>query len=252
MKKKRQKVKTRIVHNTNPSAYSRRVNREKKKMFKQTALFVIVAIIVFLVFIFVVIPAFFNLVTNFFDSSTPFQEVDEIAPQVPIISAPVVATSSAQIIITGFGEPESQLIVVLNGEKQDEITIADDGSFKTDITLDDGDNILTAYSRDEAKNESTLTREYHVVLDTEAPKLEILNPENESSYEGRSNQEVSLEGQTDEDAKVYVNAHIVFPDDEGKFHYTFHLHEGENLVEVVAKDKAGNSSKIELKFNFKL
>jgi len=228
MRRKRKKIKTRVKrsgveknHLPSSSAYSRRVNREKKKLVKQT-LFLI------------------------------FQDVDEIAPQVPIISAPLVATSSASMSITGFGEPESELILVLNGEKNEAVTISDDGSFEVNISLDDGENTITAYSRDEAKNESSVTREYRVMLDTKAPKLEISKPENEASFEGRSNQDVVLEGVTDKDVKVYVNAHIVFPDDEGKFKYTLYLNEGDNEVEIVAKDKAGNSTKSELKLKFKL
>lgn len=231
---------------------SRRFNREKKKVMRQTIIMAIVSIIVLLIFIFVIIPGFFRLTTNFFDSSNPFQQSDNIAPQVPLISSPVTATSSAKLKVVGFGEPESDLIVVLNGSKEEPLKISEDGSFELDITLDEGENTISAYSIDKAENESGLTRDYIVLLDTSVPKLEISEPEDGASFESRANQSVTLKGSTDTDAKIYVNRRVVFPNDEGDFEHTLRLEEGENTIEIKAEDKAKNSTTLELKLNFAL
>ncbi len=248
------KTRRRIKPRPRPSSgvYSRRVNSERKKVMTQTITLAIIAILVLLSFVFIIIPGFFRITGDFFDSSTPFQQLDDIAPQVPIISAPPAATSSANIKITGFGEPESTLVLVMNGRKDDSIKIADDGSFEIGIILDEGENTISAYSVDQAENESSITREYISILDTSAPSLEITEPESGTSFESRSNQSIIIKGKTDAGAKVYFNKRVAFPNADGEFEHSYRLEEGENKVEVLAEDKAKNSTKIDLVFNFKL
>lgn len=232
--------------------FSRRVNREKKKVVNQSVVLIGFSILILIAFVFVIIPGFFKLTSNFFDSSTPFQQKDEIAPQVPIISAPPTATSSASIKISGFGEPKSELVLILNGQKEDSIEINEDGSFELGIQLDEGKNTIVAYSIDKAENESILTREYETLLDTKAPLLEISEPENGTTFESRANQSITLKGKTDPDTKIYVNKRVVFPNSDGDFEHTLRLEEGENKIEVKSEDKAKNSVKIDLIYNFKL
>lgn len=234
---------------------SRKVRKEKKKVLSQSIIMIGVAVVLFLTFIFVIIPNFFNFVSNFLDSSTPFQEVDDIAPQIPIISAPVSATNSAQLSISGYGEPESEVILVQNGMKKDAIKIAEDGSFSFDLQLEEGENKISAYSVDAAENESAVTKEYITVLDTNAPSIEISDPADGSSFETRSNQSITITGKTDDNdagVKVYINGRLVFPKSDGTFSYTYRLEEGENKLEVLAQDKAGNSNKIEVTYSFRL
>lgn len=238
--------------NTPSGVYSRRMNSEKKKVVHQTITIVVIAIVVLLAFVFIIIPGFFKLTGDFFDSSTPFQQADMIAPQVPILSAPPAATSSANIKVTGFGEPESDLILVLNGRKDDSIKINEDGSFEIGIILDEGENIIAAYSVDKAENESAATRDYNTLLDTQAPSLEILEPADGTSFESRAKQSINLKGKTDVGAKIYINNRVVFPNDEGLFEHSILLVEGENKIEVHAEDKAKNSTKIDLVYSFKL
>lgn len=249
------KRKTTVGSSSYSSTPSRRIRREKKKVMSQSIMMIIVAIALFLTFIFVIIPNFFNFITNFLDSSTPFQEVDDIAPQIPIISAPANATNSGQIKISGYGEPEASVIFVINGSKQDKITILEDGSFEAPINLEEGENKISAYSVDAAENESSQTKDYITFFDTKAPNIEITEPEDGASFETRNNQSITIKGKTGEDelgTKIYINDRVVFPKEDGSFSYTLRLNEGENLVEVRAQDKAGNSNKLELKYNFRL
>lgn len=246
------RVNTRQIYTTNAgAASSRRVNSEKKKIVHQTFLLIIFSFIILIAFIFVIIPGFIRLTGDFFDSSTPFQQKDEIAPQIPIISAPPAATSSAQLKVNGFGEPESDLILVLNGRKEGAIKINGDGSFEVGLTLDEGENNISAYCIDKSENESDTTREYMTLLDTEAPKLEVAEPKDGSSFESRAQQSIKIKGTTDKGAKIYVNKRAVFPDEEGNFEHSFMLAEGENKIEVMAEDKAKNSTIVNLTYNFK-
>ena len=214
----------------------------------------LVAVGILLAFLFVVLPSFIGFVNNFFNSADPFQQTDAIPPQIPIVSAPVSATNSATLVISGFGEPVSQLVAVHNGAKQEALTIAEDGSFKQEIELQDGENTLSFYSIDEAKNESALTKDYSVLFDAAPPVVAILEPADGSSFESRAQQTITLKGEVQEEwgAKVYINSRVIFPKEDGLFSYAIRLEEGENTIEVRAEDKAGNTSTTTVKYNFKL
>ncbi|GIK83780.1 MAG: hypothetical protein BroJett025_04020 [Patescibacteria group bacterium] len=221
----------------------------------QSVMMIGVAVVLFFTFIFVIIPNFFNFITNFLDSSTPFQETDDIPPQIPIISAPVSATNSAELKITGFGEPESFVVFVLNGAKEDKVTITQDGSFEVPLTLSEGENKISAYSVDKADNESAVTKEYITVFDAKPPSIEVTEPADGSSFETRANQSITIKGKTDADdpgIKIYISGRLVFPKDDGSFSYVYRLNEGENKLEIIAQDKAGNSNKTEVTYAFRL
>lgn len=229
----------------NRTVPSRRVRTEKKKAMRQTFALLGFAIATLLVFIFVIIPIFINGFNSFLDSSNPFEPSDTIPPQVPIISAPVEATFSAQIAVRGFGEPESKLIFVLNGEKYDELTIAEDGTFESELELVEGENTIAAYSIDEAGNESELSKTFTTLQDSTDPLLDVSGIEDGLTVETRKNQNFSVEGVTDPDAKVYVNGRVVFPNSEGNFKQSVLLAEGENILVIEAVDKAGNTTTAE-------
>ena len=234
---------------------SRKIRKEKKKAIAQSIIMIAVAIILFFAFIFVIIPGFFNLFTNFLDSSSPFQETDTIPPQIPIVSAPISATNSAQLKVTGFGEPESFVIFVLNGSKQEKVKIATDGSFEVPITLTEGENVLRAYGVDDAQNESATTKDYVTLFDTTAPILEITEPTDGTKFESRANESVTIQGKTDDGetgTRIYINDRVVFPKDDGTFSYTYRLSEGENKLQIKALDRAGNSSELEITYFFSL
>lgn len=234
---------------------SRRLKKEKKKVVSQSIMMIGVAAILLFSFIFVVIPNFFTFINNFLDSSTPFQEEDTTPPQIPIISAPINATNSAELKITGFGEPESFVIVIQNGSKNERVTISEDGSFEVPLTLETGENKISAYSVDQAENESATTKDYITIYDTTAPSIEIIEPADGTKFETRANQSITITGKTGEDeagTKIYINDRVVFPKDDGTFSYSYRLNEGENKLEIRAQDKAGNTNKIEVTYTFSL
>lgn len=229
---------------------SRKVRKEKQKAVRQTVALLGFAVVTLLVFVFIIIPIFINGFNSFLDSSNPFEQEDKIPPQVPIISAPVEATFSAQIAVSGFGEPESKLIFILNGEKFDELTIAEDGTFEAELDLIEGENTIAAYSVDEAGNESEVSRTFTTLQDATDPLLDVSNIEDGMTVETRKNQNFSVEGTTDPGAKVYINGRVVFPNSEGGFRQSVLLAEGENILLIEAVDKAGNRTSVEKKVTY--
>ncbi|MFH1958746.1 MAG: Ig-like domain-containing protein [Patescibacteria group bacterium] len=233
-------------------ARSRLSKKQQKKIVRQTFLIATVAISLLASFIFFIMPQFIRLADSFLNGSSVLEDQDQVPPQAPILAAPVSATNSASLPISGVGEAGSQAVLMLNGEKLKEIEIDDQGEFKFRVPLTEGENALAVYSIDKAGNESVQTREYNVSLDTEAPVIEIESPEDGGTIELRKNQIVTIKGTTEPQSKVFINDRLVYAKSDGSFSMNYELEDGENKLKFRAVDKGGNESEKEIivKFRF--
>lgn len=229
---------------------SRLAKKQQRKLAKQTAIIIFITLALIIGFLFLVLPNIVRVAFNVLDGDVITQATDDIPPQVPILDAPVEATYSGTIKITGYGEAESEIILVLNGNESDKQIISEQGTFELNAELTEGENSITTYSVDEAKNESLTSKKYSVVLDTENPTIEISEPENGSTITLRKNQITTIKGITEPNAKIFINGRLSYADSEGNFSGTYTLEEGENKVLVKAVDKAENESETELTLNF--
>lgn len=231
---------------------SRRARTESKKMFRQTVLMLIASVAIIIIFIFLVLPTLFKLISGQ-DGDNLFSTGDEIAPQVPTLSSPIDATNSAQLVLTGFSEKDALLYLIVNGEEKNKITIEDDqGKFEIDAQLEEGENFVKLYAEDEAQNQSDTTKEYLIVFDNKAPGLELETPTDGQEFELRKNQVIDIKGVTEPNSKVAINGRLTRSDNEGIFATTYQLAEGDNLLKFVISDKAGNQleQEITVKFRF--
>ena len=231
---------------------SRLTRKEQKKMMQQSLLFGGAAVILLIAFIFIIIPGLIRFTLAFLGPVVSVEDVDDIPPQTPILSAPPAATYSAQVDLVGYGEPKSTITLVLNGSAHTEIVAGDDGSFSIPVALSEGENKVSAYAQDEAGNESAESKSFTIIQDTQAPTLEVAEPQDGQTIELRKNQILTIKGTTEENAKVYVNGRVVFAKDDGSFSTTYQLQEGENTLMIEAIDQAGNKTEKELKVTFKL
>mgnify|MGYP005838100625 CR=1 FL=1 len=233
-------------------ARSRLSRKQQQKMKRQTVIIILVAIALFLAFIFVIMPQFIRLADNVLNGNEAIiTDQDQVPPQVPILSAPVAATKSASLPLSGYGEAGSKVVLVINGERYDEVKINEDGSFKLMAELTEGENSLAVFSIDDADNESVKTREYQVDLDTAAPAIDIENPEDGSTVELRKNQITVIKGVTDPQAKVFINDRLVYAQKDGSFQMSFKLEEGDNKLMFRVEDPAGNTSEKEINVKFR-
>lgn len=231
---------------------SRLAKREQKQLLVQTVALFVGAVVLLLAFIFVILPGVARVWSQITGTGlSGLDSEDTFAPQVPILAAPVSATNSAELKLSGYGEADSQLKVVINGEAKTEDKIKTDGTFEVSIALTTGENVITAYAIDAAGNESEASRSYTVVFDNEAPKLEISEPQNGQSIELRKNQQLTIKGTTEPHARVSVNGRTVLANSEGAFSTTYLLQEGENKFQLKAEDQAGNSTEQELIVNYR-
>jgi len=228
------------------------IKKEEKKMRQQTLLYIFFGLVLMALFIFLIVPNLIRLFFAILGDDTQLDIGDDVPPQVPILAtAPPEATFSAKLNLAGFAEPESTVIFVLNGVELNQTEVNEEGEFEEDLALESGDNELTLYGLDQAGNESLQSKSYQVVLDQEAPGLEVIKPEADSLIELKKNRNTAIEGVTEPLAKVYLNERLILADSEGNFSSTYYLDEGDNELKFVAIDQAGNQTELEIKVEFR-
>ncbi|NMC36629.1 hypothetical protein GYA49_06350 [Candidatus Beckwithbacteria bacterium] len=238
---------------TNKRISSRLQRIEDRKNTQQTILFIFLSIGFILILIFIGLPLFVKGVVFLGDmrsSGQTIQTGDTFPPAPPKLDADFEATNSAIIKLTGYAEPESTVTLIKNNDKADETVADDDGSFSFDqIKLMGGTNRLSAYATDAAGNKSNTSSEITIAYDNKAPELTITNPEDGAHFYDEDN-EIVIAGETDKDANVTVNGYVVVVDTEGNYVKRFTLQEGENIIDVVATDEAGNKTTKTVKVNY--
>ncbi len=236
-----------------PQTTSRIVKREQDKIVKQTITWSLIALVVLVFFLFFILPNAPRLLAKIADRGASFGQEDTIPPQVPIFNAPPSATNNKEFELSGFAEAKSQVFIVHNGNQIADLTVGDDATFKQLIELQEGENYIQAYSKDSAENESVLSKEYVVVLDTQSPSLVLAETiEDGMQIIGKENKSLTLSGVTESNAKVAINDRFLFARADGSFSYQVQLSEGENLIKFVITDKAENSIEQELHLQYKL
>lgn len=228
---------------------SRLAKREQTKVVRQTVAIIAISLVVLIGFLFVVVPTVIRLAIG--GGTTSVFQADTIAPQIPVISAPPAAVSTKEITISGYGEPLSDIRSVLNNEEGPSIFASEDGAFEIVLQLQENINTLSLFSIDEAKNESSLSREYEVLSLTTAPKFVIIEPTADQVFETTSNQNISIKGESNPKVKIYVNDRLFMVNAQGIFSGSLRLNEGDNELKFRAVDLAGNEVEQTLKVAFR-
>jgi len=138
-------------------------------------------------------------------------------------------------IVRVVGQSEPGATVLVGGQAAD---VTPGGAFEGAAELAEGLNLVAVAAQDEAGNWAYLA--VRVTLDQTPPALTVTSP-----VDGLVTREdfVSVEGEAEDGAQVFVNGKGGQP--LGQFLETVHLEEGENVVVVVARDRAGNTAREE-------
>ncbi len=150
-------------------------------------------------------------------------------------------TNESLIIVTGAVPKGASLKV--NGQ---EATVGTDGQFEREVILQEGDNILRIEATDDVGN--VTSQEIIVHRKSTAPSLSV-NVEDGTTFQQA---EVQIIGKTDSGATVLVGGQGVTVSSLGEFQTTVKLLNGENLLEVVAQDQAGNTTKLQRRLKFEV
>jgi len=160
-------------------------------------------------------------------------------PEPPILQltaprATDVSTNQRTLVVSGdVNDPGARVVVTLNGADSNVSLYG--MTFTITLALVEGTNQLSVKATDEAGNTAELTRT--VVLDTIAPQLAVDTPQDDLMT---STKDIMVSGMTDEDAILTVGGAGASRDGLN-FEADVGLTEGRNVIEVVARDEAGNS-----------
>jgi len=172
---------------------------------------------------------------------------DSLPPQNPdsqILSAPTLdalpqSTPSAKIHVTGFTLANTTVAILVNGQVETE-TLSADGKFDLPVELSDGINLISAQAKNSSGGESPLSASWQVIRDSQPPTLSIASPADKNFTQGSSQKIIEISGQTEPDAAVLINGRLAIVSADGKFSFRFQQKDGDNLLTVVARDRAGN------------
>ncbi len=228
-----------------------RLTRLEEKRTKKRLIWLIMGITIFAILTIILgIPLMvrLSLFAGNIDSNPTTNDTEDTTPPYPPVLTPVTnATNSAQIRIDGYAEPETILKIFLNGLSIKEMILGKDGNFSfDDITLERGQNDMYGVSIDQANNESMPSQTISIIFKKDGPKLEIQEPLEGQVY-SKEQQVIKINGKTDPRSTVWVNDRFVSVNDTGNFQYSLKLNSGENTLVIIAKDEAGNETKLERK-----
>lgn len=163
-------------------------------------------------------------------------EVDQ-----PVITSPTdgALTNEPDILVKGTATPQTTIQLMNNDEKINETSVDDNGNFETEVSLEQGENELKAVSLVDdiysGESEPITISWIHQV-----PELTIDTPKNGDKL---NRETVTVEGTVTGDYLDDVEVNGEKADVSGdKYAKRILLDEGENIIEVTAKDQAGNKT----------
>ncbi|QED47298.1 S8 family peptidase [Cytobacillus dafuensis] len=158
----------------------------------------------------------------------------------PVITSPKDGsyTNEGKVTVEGTSTPKTTIKLFNKGEEIATTETTDAGTFSSEVTLTEGENVLTAKVTTDLGS-TDASNPVKVIFDQTNPELEITSPEDKS----KTNKEtVTVEGTVSDEHldSVKVNGQKANIKD-GKYSLRIILNEGENIISVVAQDKAGNT-----------
>ncbi|GGB64681.1 S8 family peptidase [Fictibacillus barbaricus] len=158
----------------------------------------------------------------------------------PVITSPAdgAFTNQENVTVSGTAAPTTTVKIFNNGEEVASAATTDEGTFSADLTLEDGENRLTtkAVTEQGSTDESAPVT---ITLDQSKPRVSITSPEDGLKTNRESVTVTGTVNETNLDW-IKVNGQKAKVDEEGNYSHRMLLNEGENVIKVVALDKAGN------------
>lgn len=184
--------------------------------------------------LFVARPGGKEPVTN--NSSEP----EFIAP--PVLNELTNATKSAEITVSGTSQKDRKIIVYLNDTQKLETTTDTKGNFiLPNVKLQEGNNTIKARAQNSKGIESSLSNTISILYLLKKPTLVLISPQDNQTFKTNDNP-ITISGKTDPKTRVTVNGFWAIMKDDGSFSYLLTLQKGDNNIQVVSKDEAGNET----------
>jgi hypothetical protein len=229
-----------------------RLNRKvEEQITKKTIFLGVLTAILFFVVIFAGLPLLVKF-SIFLGEARSRKEVivEKVLPPLPPrVVMPFEATNSAKINISGLAEANVQVELLKNDASLSKIETNEGGEFVfTNVDLDEGDNEFNLVAVSPKGGTSELSKTITVVFDNKAPELTMTNPVEDSLKV--ENPDFDIVGKSERGVSVTVNGHVAIVDDVGGFKTKIQLNAGDNDIEIVVKDLAGNESRKKIKITY--
>ncbi len=156
-------------------------------------------------------------------------------PPTVAIATPPEGAWTNQALTNVSGKAPSGSTLKINDQP---VPVAADGGFQYDVLLEEGDNTIRIAATDDVGNVTTQQRLVHLKT---KPPLVTLSAEDGATY---GDAMLQLTGRTDAGATVVVNGQAVPVSTLGDFQATLNLFQGDNAIQVEARDQAGNVTSV--------
>jgi len=156
-------------------------------------------------------------------------------PPTVAITTPPEGAWTNQALTNISGKAPSGTTLKINDQP---VAVAADGNFQYEVLLEEGDNTIRIAATDDVGNVTTQQR--LVRLKTKPP-LVTLNAEDGATY---GDAMLQLTGRTDVGTTVIVNGQTVPVSTLGDFQVMLNLFQGDNAIQVEARDQAGNVTNV--------
>ncbi|RMF04844.1 MAG: hypothetical protein D6768_02295 [Chloroflexi bacterium] len=159
------------------------------------------------------------------------------------VSEPVNGMWTNQSIITVSGVAPAGTSIKINGQNA---AVDENGAFSREVILQEGENVLRIAATDDVGNETS--QEFLVRRKTTAPVLTV-NVENGQVFQ---QPDVQIIGQTEPGVLLKVGGQVVPVSSLGEFQTSVNLATGDNLLDVLAQDQAGNTTRLQRRISYNL
>jgi len=165
---------------------------------------------------------------------------DTIPPSSPQLDSLPSVTNNHKITISGTTDPGAQVIITGGATSITTVASEDTDRFSSKLFLTYNSlNTISVTAKDSAQNESKATI-LHITHDNIVPLISIVSPKDGVTL---PEQPVKVIGQVQDVggiASLALNDYPLTPETDGSFETDLALTEGENLINLVAYDLAGN------------
>lgn len=188
---------------------------------------------------------------------TPVAESAIVAP--PVLNIPYEATNTATIKINGYSTPNTSVEIYIDNDLKTTVSTSSDGSFTTDdIPLNIGNNNISGKTIDDKGKKSLSSKPILITYLNEKPKLQIDQPQDNTTVNGSdeqsssANKKVTVSGKVDpvEGVTVTINGVQPIVGSDGSFSQTADINQGDNTITITATDMAGNTTQVTRKVTY--
>lgn len=227
--------------------------KHEKDSLKQAGKYILLTVVALFLVVKFGLPSLIRLsafIGDLKSSREPIEKTDSLAPVAPTLLSLPEATNSAKINLAGYTETGVTVKLSRGGTVVEE-TISDaDGNFEfKDIVLKEGNNEFRAEAVDSQGNSSEPSKTHLVTFDNTPPRLTIDQPEAGKRFFDKDSP-ILISGQTEIDTSLTISGKFILVDSEGKFSTKWPLSEGDNQLDFLVRDPAGNETKQLLTINY--